>query len=404
MNKREQIEESRISRALLAPFTVLTIQYFILVSFNLSTSTGSGVQYLSKSIVALFFFIAFPSVYKRNRRRIFVIYWFTALLFISHYIVFPSNRTFLLAISFDLFFMNIPVLLYSLALNDFILFGSALKRTADIVMFFGTLTAVFSLFGRTSIGIYSMSLSYYMLLPAIVNLDRLIDKFRVKTLIYFVTSSSVILSLGSRGALLCIAVFLVLKIIKTDTKSTIQKSLGYIGFLTTLVITVVFSNEIIIHIYNIFVRLGINSRTLRMLLQGNLHVSQSRDRIYQIVWEQVVKKPVLGIGLAGDRAVLEGIAVYVHNIFLEIIANFGIIVGSIIILAIAGLLIRSFFIRDRKKYGLISILVSTGFVHLFLSNSYLIDIKFWLFLGVTLNLNFNTGISQNTHESVNLTH
>ena len=80
------------------------------------------------------------------------------------------------------------------------------------------------------------------------------------------------------------------------------------------------------------------------------------------VIDDIIQNPLLGIGISGDRRVLDD--AYVHNFFIEIIANFGIILGSFIIVALIIFILKSLLTRDNRSYRLVIIWFSLGFIHL----------------------------------------
>jgi O-antigen ligase len=88
----------------------------------------------------------------------------------------------------------------------------------------------------------------------------------------------------------------------------------------------------------------------------------------------------MGIGLAGDRLYTGG--TYSHNIFLEIISGFGIIVGIIILLFLGCITIRSLFLKNKTRANLMLMWFCIGFVPLIVSGSYLTSFQFWIFLGL----------------------
>lgn len=143
----------------------------------------------------------------------------------------------------------------------------------------------------------------------------------------------------------------------------------------------IFLKDILEFIYNLLLQFGINSRSIRLFLRDDLYLS-GRENIYNDVLSQISKKPFYGIGLAGDRRVLGG--VYAHNIIFELLANFGIITGIIISILIVGVSLKSIFSKNKSLANFISIWFSIGFIHLMVSSSYLIDFKFWIFLGLAL--------------------
>jgi len=108
-----------------------------------------------------------------------------------------------------------------------------------------------------------------------------------------------------------------------------------------------------------------------------------RDRIYKYIFKEILNAPFLGLGLAADRRILTENA-YTHNIFIEILLNFGLFIGGFINILLLYLTVKSIFIKDVKKYSMIIIWMSIGFVHFLVSSSYLIDFRFWIFLGLCL--------------------
>lgn len=387
-NQQYRNEEKRISYALMASYVVLTAQYFILVSLNLmNTATGSTVQLISKLVVGIVFLGALPVVLKRTLARFLTIYWGSAFIFVMHYIVFPQNQEMMQSLFFDIFFISMPALIYSMAIDDFDIFREIMNRAANIVMIFGTLTAFYAITGRASVGSYSMPLSYYMLLPALVYLERVIDKLSLKNLLLFAVSLGVILSLGARGPVLCLGVFFLLKMSKPSAGWTKRRVLGYAGLLGVFVACLVFFDEMILLLDDFLRNLGVKSRTLSLFIRGDIYLS-GRDQLYGRIVPEIIDSPFIGIGLAGDYRILGG---YVHNFFIEILGNFGIVVGVAFIAVVLLWTLRLLFKGDQQIYGLISMWLSLGFVHLMVSSSYLADLQFWIFFGLVVNLSLGTG-------------
>ena len=380
-------DDRKISIAIMASFVILTIQYFILIYFNLLESgAGSRIQLISKGLVGLAFLYALPPVLKRSKVKAIGIYGISISVFLLHYAIFPENRVYIMGLVFPFFFMSLPAFVYALSLRDFEVFKIVMKKSGYVVFSVGLLIGILVLTGRSSVGAYSMSLSYYMLLPTILFLDELMDKFSFKMLILIGLSLLIILSLGARGPLLGIAVFSILKFIRPNSKRTYKRALVHFSLVSAGVIGVIFLEKIIMSLYNFLQGLGINSRTLVLLLREDIHLS-GRDRIYNIVLEEILERPLLGIGIAGDTRVIG--SSYVHNFFIEIIGNFGIIVGIILSIALIILVVKSLLSKEYNRYNLTIIWVSLGFVHLMVSSSYLTDLKFWILLGLLINMLFN---------------
>ena len=380
--------DKRISIALMASFVVLIVQYFILIYFNLSeANNGSIVQQLSKGLVGLIFLYSMPTVLKRSLEKFIVGYFIAALVFLLYYVFFPENRQYIVELIFPFFFMCLPVFLYTLSLRDFSVFKSIMLKASYIVFLFGLFICVLVFTKKVSIGNYSMSLSYYMLLLTILFLDRLFDKLSIKMIVFTILSLLVILALGSRGPVLCVVVFILLKFIRPNQRITHRRIVRKFSVVGIGLIIIIFSEQIFISLYHFFLKFGINSRTLILFLLDRVYLS-GRDKIYAKVIDEISQNPLIGIGIAGDRRIIGGS--YVHNFFMEVVGNFGIILGSILIIGILLLIINSIFTKNIFKYNMTIIWLSIGFVHLMVSSSYWVDIRFWIFLGVLINFNNKT--------------
>lgn len=378
-NKMHDKPDQKISIALMSAFIILTIQYFVLIYFNLlGTSIGSSIQLFSKGLAGLAYLYAAPSVFKRSLKKFLEIYFIAVFIFLLHYAIFPENRQHVTSLLFPFFFVSLPALLYTLSIRDFQVFKKIMGKAAYIVFVVGLFLGLLIFSGRASIGTYSMVLSYYMLLPIVMFLDELLDKFSIQILVFTILSLLIILALGSRGAILCIVIFLLLKFIKPNSKRTYKRVIGHFSLLGIGLIALIFLEQIMRALYDFLLQFGITSRTLILFLQDGVHLS-GRDRIYEKVMAEILQSPIIGIGIAGDTRIIG--SSYAHNFFIEVIGNFGVVLGLLLCIGIILLIVKSLLTKDRDKYNLAIIWLSLGFAHLMVSSSYLIDIKFWIFLG-----------------------
>lgn len=373
-------EDKKISTAIMSSVAILTIQYFILVFFNLmGTEAGSIVQLTFKGLVGLLYLIALPSVLKRNRLKFMATYFMAIFIFIFNYAIFGENWIYLKTIVFPLFFTCLPSLIYAYSIENWDILKETMKKVSNIVFVVGTLIGILVFTGSSTVGSYSMSLSYYILLPAIMFMDEFVDKKTIKSGIKLTVAMIVILALGSRGAVMCFGVFIILKLIKRIKNITSAKAMLYIILFSLVILGIMLFDEILGIINETLISYGIHSRTLALFLQGGVYLS-GRDTLYEDVFNEILNKPFLGIGLAGDRLIIGG--GYVHNIFLEILANFGFILGGFLIVFLIFLLVRNLLERDIRRYNMAIVWIGLGFVPLLVSGSYLTDFNFWIMLGI----------------------
>lgn len=377
-------EDGLISIAIMSSFAVLTIQYFILYFFDISQSSiGSQIQLMSKVIVGLFFLIVFPTAMKRSWIMFVSTYMVSMFIFLYNYLIFPQNSEALISIIFPFFFICLPCFVYSFSINDKNVLMNVIYKVSEIVFIVGTLIGILTFTNRINIGNYSMPLSYYMLLPAIINTYRLFMKKSTGSILKVIISLIIILSLGSRGPIMSFGVYIILASIKNIKKITYTSLLLYTSIFFALILGIVFFQNIIAYIYGLLMNFGIRSRTLYLFMQDNLHLS-GRDALYEVIIRQIAENPIIGIGIAGDRVFLGGR--YSHNIFIEIFSNFGVIIGSIIIVVITFISYKAILSKNKFDSNINIIWFCLGFIPLLVSGTYLTDFKFWIFLGLAIRI------------------
>lgn len=374
-------EDKKISVAIMSSLAILTIQYLILTYFNLiGTSNASRIQLLSKMFVGFFYIIALPIVFKRNKFKFAGVYFISIFIFLLNYLFFRENWIYLKTIIFPFFFTCLPSLIYSYSINDWSVLKDIMRKTSLIVFIVGAIIGALVFTNRAFVGVYSMALSYYMLLPTIVYMDEFLEKFTVRSIIIVLISLIIILALGSRGAIMCFGVFVILKLITTKKKLNYKTILIYIIIIALVIIILLFLDTILENLNNFLLQFGIHSRSIHLFLRDDVYLS-GRDYLYEEMIEQIKNNPIFGIGLAGDRRVIGG---YAHNIIIEILANFGIILGSILVFLLAIITFKTLFSKNKEVSNFIAIWFSIGFIHLMVSSSYLIDFKFWVFIGLAI--------------------
>lgn len=378
--KRECAKDRKISIAIMSPFFVLMAQFFVLYYFNIiNTNMGQMVQLLSKATVGLFFIYSFLTVFKRNGLIFIFIYCCFATIFLLNFLFFQQNAPYLKATLFSFFFMCLPCFVYSFSINNLLVFKSIMKKTGTIVFFIGAITAFLAITNRISLGPYSMSLSYYMLLPVIVHMNNFFVKRSIESSLITTIAVFIIFALGSRGAILCIGIYVILCFMTQSGKNSVKNWVFKLSAFFTLFFSVFFLKEIFTFLNNILIKYNIHSRTIALFLRDKVHLS-GREVIYSTIVDQIKTHPLMGIGLAGDRLYTGG--TYSHNIFLEIISGFGIIAGTIILLILGYITIRSLFLKNKAIANLMLMWFCIGFVALIVSGSYLTSFQFWIFLGL----------------------
>ncbi len=213
--------------------------------------------------------------------------------------------------------------------------------------------------------------------------------FREKKKLYgvlFVICTFIVLAVGSRGSLLCLLIFFVLYFLSSSKQYFNKKRIAIIFFLGIIgiIIFAVSYKHIFSYIVNSLESIGISSRTLTSLAEGSISDGNGRERIYSLAIGMIKNGGIFGYGPYGDRYIIgqEFYWGYAHNIALEILITFGVIIGSIILIAFLFFSIRMlFYCRDEGWKGAFLIFFSCS-CQLLLSSSFWYSQSFWACLAV----------------------
>lgn len=184
---------------------------------------------------------------------------------------------------------------------------------------------------------------------------------------------------GSRGSLLVLgAYFIVVQWFNFKKKTPARKALNIVLFIAIIGFIFFYYDLVILLISNIVGRFGIQSTNLTKLLDASISQLNGRDRLWAAVSAQIRETFPFGKGAFGDRlsAGLVFAWGYSHNIFLEMIASFGLI--GVLVLAV--LIIQSCRILIPRKSGEYTDLFAVFFccsMKLLVSDSFWYSLYFW---------------------------
>lgn len=377
-NKKVLMADAGISIAILSYFVILMIQYFVLYFFGLNeTSMGVNIQITSKVIVGIAFLYVFPVVFKRRGVMFILIYSAAIAIFAFNYMFFELNRLHLSESAFKFFFISLPCFIYMCSLAELRIFESITKKASKIIYLFGITLGILVIAKKILIGSYSMTMSYYMLLPTITFLKEFFDKHSIKYLLLSIISAFIMLAIGSRGAIMCLGIYIILYQIINLKRGNSGKILT---LLFAIIICIICSRNILVVLNSVLAKFDIYSRNISLFLRKGIYLS-GREILYEEIIKQILLHPIVGIGIAGDRAYIGG---YVHNIFLEILSGFGIIIGVVIITLLCCIIFASLLNKDKYNSNLVLIWLCVGFLPLIVSGSYLTSFPFWIFMGLAI--------------------
>lgn len=199
--------------------------------------------------------------------------------------------------------------------------------------------------------------------------------------------TSLIFSYGTRGPIMIIAVYCGLQMFRNvfRNKRNVWHIIGAVVLPIVAVFLIMTDTLTVFAIYlmGIFEELGLSTRIFDYFLKGEFVESLGRAKIANAVTESIANNVFLGNGFYGDRVVAGN---YAHNLVLELWCQFGIFIGSAMLVAVAWITIsglrRIHWMQKKDMYLLLLCLV---FVKLMLSSSYAVEPYLYFVLGMAVD-------------------
>lgn len=188
-----------------------------------------------------------------------------------------------------------------------------------------------------------------------------------------------LLSLGTRGPFVVLLAYILIKLIRNSVATTNKKILLVLG--SGFVAVILSIQEIHDGIWGIidqfFKKIGLSTRIIEHMVEGTIvSYTSGRDDLFEFALKKISERPFLGYGVYGEWQWFEWNA---HNMYLELLLHFGVILGCILIVWGIRLVAGAYF-KTNNKYTKDMILIFSCFVFLrgFFSGSYLMFGVFFL--------------------------
>ncbi len=223
----------------------------------------------------------------------------------------------------------------------------------------------------------------YFLLPHVLTIIMMaINKPNILNIATSLFGFVLTVSFGTRGPIIAIITFVVvyMVIVKKWKRPIISKAI----VLTCFGIIMRMFDPILKLLADLSKRLKLSPRVFLKIMDGDFFVSEGRDNIKMMLYDAIERNPWRGYGIAGDRALG---TVYAHNIIIELLVAFGVIIGPIIFIALCVILIRGLLsAKSNYEKGYLLVLMCASFFKLFLSGTYLDESLLYLLIGLCIHL------------------
>ncbi len=216
---------------------------------------------------------------------------------------------------------------------------------------------------------------------------------------------------GTRGPLLCILIFYILMLYKKYgfSKVVIISMVGVI--LINIIWSMSVTQELLISFANSIGNMGMSPRIIEMLIENEISSGNGRDIIRESLMAEIRENPFYIRGLFADRQHTIGLydfehsttytfGAYAHNIIVELVFDFGIVLGALIFLLLLFLIIRFTLKVDYEHFAVPAIMIICGFAHLFVSGDFITSATFFLLLGAAFGVAVNKSVRKDKNEII----
>lgn len=357
-----------IAFAVMIQSLLLVMQTVMIGFFHMSADSTTIYRVVLTAIPMI---IAMVIALVRNPVRFIIGYVLVIVLLVFTIAIFPDNTPFVK--SQGMRFL-LPVVVPSFLCLTVVYDYQVVEDTLYVISWFTMALVLLYVFGFFSgivfIDSYNMAFSFACVLPFVVFYSHRKIYDKIVCLVLFV----LVLAIGARGPALCMALYVILDMFQ-------HKSRGRFFILLFIVVFII----LLPLLNNWLFSIGISSRSLNMLLYGDISSDSGRSSLRAYFISKLVEHPFLGIGLFGDR-LLEDIP-YCHNLILEIVLDFGIPVGGTLLVIGLVKLISIYFKVDSDDRNRILRYFCALVLPFMTSGSYLISSNLAIFLGLCFLIN-----------------
>ena len=357
-----------LSLTALGQFFLIALQNFLIDSGIYSEETAGTLRVFGTALLVV---LSIYWVIKRSAIALVCCYSILILLFFLSSAINSDNLEYILSDGVRITLCTVvPIFLSFISIKNISTFFRSALFISLATAVVGLLYLCFSLSEMLpEKDPYSMSMGYSLLFPSLFLYYTKRPFFVLISIFLFIA----IFLVGSRGPLIPIVCYILLDNV---LNSSLFKSFVFLIFLIFFVCTIYYSPLLFVDMFDM---LGLKSRTLVLLINGDINSDSGRGDIYNVMIDKLSESPYIGYGLFGDRVIGDGS--YCHNIFLELMVDFGCFIPIVFLLIFSTALVLILPKFKKNEFMFFVLLLLSSIFPLCLSSSYLIDFRFPLFIG-----------------------
>lgn len=346
---------------------------------------GSFYEYLIPTIIVISILAALKDCLRRLSPIPIVIYFAFVAIYLFDYVFYPMNNQYMDEEGINFLLYSLPLLFIGATINIKESWDDLYAVSFLSIIAFGLFKALLNYVGFESDTLQKGDMNgAYQLLPHLLlciwGLFRKVNIWRVIIVIY---GFFLLLGQGNRGSVLSLLVFIILYVfIVFKGKSAFKVRISFLLFSIALYF---FMDSVMLFLFDTMQDYGFSVRLFDKYINGEIEDSSGRDALYSIAADAISNSPIFGYGLFADRRICGN--GYVHNFVLEILIDFGPILGVFFIGLLLFRYIKVTFKFDDFNKAFSILLLCNGIIPLLFSRSYLTSMFFFFLIGFITNNN-----------------
>lgn len=315
----------------------------------------------------------------------------SALFVVMHILIFSDNNS-IFGETLNTFCTTIlPAAICVHLIYDYNRFYAGVIKTAIFISGVNTFFLLSFFLGNYGGAEYSMGYSQALVFPTnvLISLYFKNDRKKLTKLVYLVLIATNVLSIivfGSRGAIVSIVFFSIVMFIEADNYDFNKKVQRIILILVFLLILFVLSKQILQFAIGNLNKIGMSSRTLELLVSSGFLADNGRMDIWRVIIDKIKDSPFAIRGINADQLLQTGFyhnSNYAHNLFLELIYSFGILIGGTLSVWFISKFIKTLRTNVQKDQEMIRFLFMSSFFPICIwSGSLWTDMYCWVWLAI----------------------
>lgn len=224
---------------------------------------------------------------------------------------------------------------------------------------------------------YSMSYGNQMLLSCVILVFRYIDEHKKRDIFMFIATVIYIFIGGSRGSL--VSIFVLFLYWLFTIKPVRKRNLSVVLLSFAIIPVLIFWEDLLMLLYKIFNNMGINSRSLYMMVNDIGAYDSGRSFYHEALFNALNQSPFWGLGAFGGEKTV-GLA---HSLYIDILANFGYILGVGFILLLIWKIFSQMMKRgDKARNEVIAMMAIILFPRGFFDETFWGAWPLWVIMGL----------------------